>query len=131
MLSQRIVNESVFSGVPSDQLLPEVVGMMLNTLVEDFFMHGEEAQETAICYLLKKTTYSWRKFEEILSRMNDFGSKEVGYEKLFANLKRINTVLDGEQQREFNGWVYRLAKAKKQSEILIPSMPFTPKTEIS
>ncbi|WP_162532023.1 hypothetical protein [Aliivibrio fischeri] len=51
--------------------------------------------------------------------------EEVGYEKLFANLKRINTVLDGEQQREFNGWVYRLAKAKKQSEI--SSMPFTPK----
>ncbi|WP_063661897.1 LysM peptidoglycan-binding domain-containing protein [Aliivibrio fischeri] len=129
MLSQRIMAEEVFSGVPSDQLLPEVVGMMLNTLVEDFFLRREEAQETAICYLLKKTTYSWRKFEEILSRMNDFGSKEVGYEKLFANLKRINTVLDGEQQREFNGWVYRLAKAKKQSEI--PSMPFTPKTEIS
>lgn len=129
MLSQRIVNESVFSGVPADQLLPEVVGMMLNTLVEDFFLRREEAQETAICYLLKKTTYSWRKFEEILSRMNDFGSKEVGYEKLFANLKRINTVLDGEQQREFNAWVYRLAKAKKQSEI--PPMPFTPKTEIS
>ncbi|GEK13086.1 hypothetical protein [Aliivibrio fischeri] len=41
------------------------------------------------------------------------GREEVGYEKLFANLKRINTVLDGEQQREFNGWVYRLAKAKK------------------
>ncbi|MUK51555.1 hypothetical protein [Aliivibrio fischeri] len=56
------------------------------------------------------------------------GHEEVGYEKLFANLKRINTVLDGEQQREFNGWVYRLAKAKKQSEIL--PMPFTPKTEI-
>ncbi|MGF1805563.1 hypothetical protein L4C31_09955 [Aliivibrio sifiae] len=128
MLSQRIMSEEVFSGVPADQLLPEVVGMMLNTLVEDFFLHREEAQETAICYLLKKTTYSWRKFEEILSRMNDFGLKEVGYEKLFANLKRINTVLDGEQQREFNGWVYRLAKAKKQSEI--PSMPFTPKTEI-
>ncbi|WP_063645627.1 LysM peptidoglycan-binding domain-containing protein [Aliivibrio fischeri] len=128
MLSQRIMTEEVFSGVPADQLLPEVVGMMLNTLVEDFFLRREEAQETAICYLLKKTTYSWRKFEEILSRMNDFGSKEVGYEKLFANLKRINTVLDGEQQREFNGWVYRLAKAKKQSEI--PSMPFTPKREI-
>ncbi|MBB1313503.1 LysM domain-containing protein [Aliivibrio sp. SR45-2] len=128
MLSQRIINEEVFSGVPSDQLLPEVVGMMLNTLVEDFFLRREEAQESAICYLLKKTTYSWRKFEEILSRMNDFGTREAGYEKLFANLKRINTVLDGEQQREFNGWVYRLAKAKKQSEI--PSMPFTPKTEI-
>ncbi|MUJ19381.1 LysM peptidoglycan-binding domain-containing protein [Aliivibrio fischeri] len=128
ILSQRIMSEEVFSGIPADQLLPEVVGMMLNTLVEDFFLRREEAQETAICYLLKKTTYSWRKFEEILSRMNDFGSKEVGYEKLFANLKRINTVLDGEQQREFNGWVYRLAKAKKQSEI--PSMPFTPKTEI-
>ncbi|WP_394134465.1 LysM peptidoglycan-binding domain-containing protein [Aliivibrio fischeri] len=128
ILSQRIMSEEVFSGVPADQLLPEVVGMMLNTLVEDFFLRREEAQETAICYLLKKTTYSWRKFEEILSRMNDFGSKEVGYEKLFANLKRINTVLDGEQQREFNGWVYRLTEAKKQSEI--PSMPFTPKTEI-
>ncbi|MDD9177627.1 MULTISPECIES: LysM peptidoglycan-binding domain-containing protein [Aliivibrio] len=128
MLSQRIISEEVFSGVPADQLLPEVVGMMLNTLVEDFFLRREEAQETAICYLLKKTTYSWRKFEEILSRMNDFGAREAGYEKLFANLKRINTVLDGEQQREFNGWVYRLAKAKKQSEI--PSMPFTPKTEI-
>ncbi|MGN2612583.1 hypothetical protein ACTFQ6_12425 [Aliivibrio fischeri] len=56
--------------------------------------------------------------------------EKEGYEKLYANLKRINTVLDGEQQREFNGWVYRLAKAKKQSEIPIPSMPFTPKTEI-
>ncbi|CAQ81897.1 putative cell wall degradation protein (plasmid) [Aliivibrio salmonicida LFI1238] len=129
ILSKRIISEEVFSGVPSDQLLPEVVGMMLNTLVEDFTLRSEESQETAICYLLKKTIYSWRKFEEILSRMNDFGTREAGYEKLFANLKRINTVLDGEQQREFNGWVYRLAKAKKQSELM--SMPFTPKAEIS
>jgi LysM repeat protein len=126
LLSERIMNNSVFSGMPPDQLLPEVVGMMLNTLVEEFWTSMNEKQETAICELLKKTTYNWRKFEEILSRINDNGDKVGGDAELFKNLKRINTILDNEQQREFNYWVYQLAEGNLQ--VASSTVPFEART---
>ncbi|MBL4279629.1 hypothetical protein H8F10_17200 [Vibrio fluvialis] len=66
---------SVTGDIPFEELLPETVGMMLNTLVTTFYLSWEEQQETAIYILLLGAVKSWRRFEEILSRMNTMGEK--------------------------------------------------------
>ncbi|GLR74561.1 LysM peptidoglycan-binding domain-containing protein [Aliivibrio sifiae] len=121
-LAQRILEQSIYSETEPNQLLPEVIGIMLETLVEEFLLSMNEKQEMAICVLLKQSTYNWRKFEEILSRMNSTGEKQIGEQVLFTNLSRINEILDGGQQREFNSWVCSLAEDNDQviSTILTP-----------
>ncbi|WP_417698688.1 hypothetical protein [Psychromonas sp.] len=115
--------------VPFEELLPETVGMMLNTLVTNFYLSWEEQQETAIYILLLVAVKSWRRFEEILSRMNTTGEKQKGDKALFDNLARINAILDGEQQRSFNAWVYLLAQENEIDESNFANMrPYTPRT---
>lgn len=111
VLADRLIssNSDTWSGIPKNQLLPEVVGIMLDTLVTDFAFSRDERQELAICLLLQETTYSWHKFEEILARMNRDGSKASGDAVMFDNLERINTILDDEQQGDFDRWVHQLA----------------------
>ncbi|WP_414932557.1 hypothetical protein [Vibrio europaeus] len=79
-LAKRIVtNYSDVTGeVPLDELLPETVGMMLNTLVTTFYLSWEEKQETAIYILLFGAVRTWRRFEEVITRMNDTGEKPSG-----------------------------------------------------
>ncbi|EKO3930703.1 LysM peptidoglycan-binding domain-containing protein [Vibrio fluvialis] len=134
-LSVRIVQgvrnngHSVTGEVPLEELLPETVGMMLNTLVTTFYLSWEEQQETAIYILLLGSVKSWRRFEEILSRMNTIGEKQTGDKALFDNLARINAILDGEQQRSFNAWVYLLAQENEIDESNFAKMrPYTPRT---
>jgi hypothetical protein len=118
----------VWSGVPKDQLLPEAIGMMLDTLVEAYWGEPTEDQEEAICILLKESTYNWIKFREILTRMNNTGKKEASSQTdekiIFASLKRINEILDGKQQKEFNSWIHRLAIKNSTSG----QYPFDPKS---
>ncbi|EKO3533677.1 hypothetical protein K1L80_000229 [Vibrio fluvialis] len=45
--------------VPFEELLPETVGMMLNTLVTTFYLSWEEQQETGIYILLLGEVKSW------------------------------------------------------------------------
>jgi LysM repeat protein len=103
----------VWSGVPKNQLLPETIGIMLDTLVEAYWGEPTEDQEEAICILLRESTHNWSKFREVLTRMNSNGKKDGSSqsdEKLaFTSLKRINDILDGRQQDEFNAWVHNLA----------------------
>lgn len=134
-LTQRIVKgvnssgHSVTGEVPFDELLPESVGIMLNTLVTTFYLSWEEKQETAIYYLLLGAVKTWRRFEEVLSRMNVTGEKQSGDKALFDNLARINTILDGEQQRSFNDWVLKLAQDNEINESNIAQMrPFAPRS---
>jgi len=132
-LSRRIIDEKqdVWGGMPKDRLPPETVGMMLDTLVEDFAFRRDERQELAICLILRDTTYSWRKFDEILCRMNKNGEKANDDQTKFNNLARINAILDGGQQRQFNHWVHQLAKIKTFSTMLtrenvpLPPAPFS------
>ncbi|MDC0612214.1 LysM peptidoglycan-binding domain-containing protein [Vibrio sp.] len=116
-LARRVLdaNSDIWSGVSKDNLLPETIGMMLNTLVESFYLSPEEMQEDAVCFLLRETTYSWRKFEEILARINDTGTKSTDITALFKNMDRINAILDGTQQKQFNKWVYELSQKNKVS----------------
>ncbi|PMS61096.1 LysM peptidoglycan-binding domain-containing protein [Vibrio parahaemolyticus] len=123
-LADRVLNDSARSGVPFDQLLPEAIGRMLDTLTRTFTFNWEEKQEAAICKLLKESTYSWHKFEEILARMNEKGKKAAGERVLFENIQRINAILDGKQQNQFNLWVTTLAETN--SSVEVACTPFTP-----
>ncbi len=72
---------------------------------------------------------SWRRFEEILARMNPEGKKQSGDKALFKNLDRINTILDGEQQDSFNQWVRQLAQQDKiTTQNFAQLKPYTPRT---
>ncbi|MCK6265868.1 LysM peptidoglycan-binding domain-containing protein [Vibrio sp. ZSDE26] len=124
LLASRILNDSCRSGIPFHQLPPEAVGIMLDILVEQFAFNLHEEQESAICKLLAETTYSWHKFEEILQRMNELGKPRKGDRVLFDNLARINSILDGTQQRQFNQWVSNLAEADKVDSITM--VPYSP-----
>ncbi|MBN3517233.1 hypothetical protein [Vibrio neptunius] len=123
VLANRILDESTLSGVPFSQVLPEAIGVMLDTLVEEFLLSFNEQQEWAICKLLKESTYSWHKFEEILQRMNSAGEKQTGDKVMFDNLDRINAILDEAQQRMFNRWVTQLAHKNRLTDNADPYLP--------
>ncbi|WP_164711851.1 hypothetical protein [Vibrio zhugei] len=107
-------NSQVWEKYDQSLLLPETIAMMLHTLVTDFFWKSTEKQEKAICYLLSNTVTSWRKLSEILCRMNKDGHKEGKVNAMIANLKRINAILDGDQQDEFDDWILELSVKDKR-----------------
>lgn len=89
--------------------------MMLDILVATFIFsfdlddyEQEEQQQKAIMLLLTLGVKTWRKFEEVLIRMNS-EAKKGGDKDLFDNMARINAILDWEEQKDFNIWVHNLA----------------------
>lgn len=108
-LSHRILNQATYSNVSIKTLPPETIGIMLNTLIHTYWWNLEEPQENAICLLLKGAIRSWRKFIEVLAHMNETGKKQNSDTDLIDNLQRINYILDGRQQFEFNQWLSQLA----------------------
>ncbi|PSV51094.1 hypothetical protein [Photobacterium sp. GB-3] len=127
-LTKRILDRErkVLSGVSLKVLPPETVGMMLNTLVHTYWLNLEEEQEAAIYVLLSGTIRSWRKFVEVLAHMNVEGKKHSSDNALVKNLQRINYILDGDQQKEFNQWIAQLASVNYLDNMgMIPSTPFT------
>ncbi len=110
MLASRILNEEVWSGMEPNKLLPETIGMMLDVLTESFVDSFEEQQEHAITYLLSNTINNWRKFEEVLVRINPTGAKQEDESATLNNLARLNAILDGKQQTQFNQWVFNLVQ---------------------
>ncbi|PSV27980.1 hypothetical protein C9J42_06355 [Photobacterium sp. GB-56] len=76
--------------------------------------------------LLSGTIRSWRKFVEVLAHMNIEGKKQSSDNALINNLQRINKILDGKQQIEFNQWIAQLASVNYLDNMgMIPSTPFT------
>ncbi|PSV51089.1 MULTISPECIES: hypothetical protein [unclassified Photobacterium] len=76
--------------------------------------------------LLSGTIRSWRKFVEVLAHMNVEGKKHSSDNALVKNLQRINYILDGDQQKEFNQWIAQLASVNYLDNMgMIPSTPFT------
>ncbi|MCG6227618.1 MULTISPECIES: hypothetical protein [Vibrio] len=51
--------------------------------------------------------------------MNTTGEKQKGDKALFDNLARINAILDSEQQRSFNTWVYYWIKKMKLMKVIL------------
>jgi hypothetical protein len=134
-LAGRLLASSATQQNQLKTLPPESLGMMLNTLVHTFYViwlkdqRWEEKQERAIILVLGAGCQSWRKFEEVLCRMNPEGSKPKGdttarEKAMFTNMDRINAILDGGQQRQFNDWVNQLAQTNTQPRPL--PLPFTP-----
>jgi hypothetical protein len=96
------------------QLPPETLGMMLHTLSETFVEVREEQQETAIIKLLENVQ-TWRHFIKALEHMSVTGENS----NPLHSLDRLNAILDGTQQREFNSWIARL-KDEGQSPRVAP-----------
>ncbi|XAW87896.1 hypothetical protein ABDK09_07285 [Vibrio sp. CDRSL-10 TSBA] len=134
-LAENIIKSVTIDGsfnseeVSMQELPPETVGIMLNTLVSTFYFSFEEKQETAIYILFVSMVKTWRRLEEVLVRLNSEGTKQNGEKVIFDNLRRINAILDGEQQLNFNNWVIKLAELDKMNIYNYKNMkPFTPKT---
>ena len=61
-----------------------------------------------------------------LAHMNVEGKKHSSDDALVKNLQRINYILDGDQQKEFNQWIAQLASVNYLDNMgMIPSTPFT------
>lgn len=131
-LANNIISSQGFYNaheIALDQLPPETVGIMLNTLVSTFYTSREEKQETAIYIIFVGMVKSWRRFEEILVHMNPEGTKQSGDKAMFDNLARINAILDGDQQHSFNNWVAKLAQVDSiTADNFAQLQPFKPKS---
>lgn len=92
---------------------PEVLGVMMDCLVQTLPIINHVEQEVAIILLLKDSVQTWRKFEEMLAHMNHTGKKQAGDGVLFDNLSRIYGILHGKQLTDFYKWVMRLAHLKE------------------
>jgi hypothetical protein len=97
------------------KLPPETLGMMLHTLTETFIVIREDEQEEAILNLLKSVR-SWRHFIKALECMSLKGNKNNPLD----SLDRLNAILDGQQQREFNHWISALEGQGKPQAGLVP-----------
>ena len=91
-------------------------------------------QEEAIVKLLAPIK-SWRLFSESLQRMTEDGGKNGGSspeskaDTLFTGLERINSILDGRQQQQFNAWVAQLEHrqpGQKSADTRMAVLPFQP-----
>lgn len=119
-----------------DKLVPELIGPMLYTLTKTWILMDEAQQteqEEAIVKLLAPIK-SWRLFSESLQRMTEDGGKKGGSaeskaDTLFTGLERINSILDGRQQQQFNAWVAQLEHLQPGQNVTDTRMavlPFQP-----
>jgi hypothetical protein len=91
--------------LPLDKLPPQTVGPMLYVLSESYVESFHEYQEKAIVLLLSHLYRRWRHFIEALEHCSSNGTKVNAME----SLNRVNRLLDGRQQQEFNQFIERLA----------------------
>ena len=125
-LARGLQSTALFEKLPSQYLPPETLGTMLNTLVPTRFFEREELQEDAINGVLSIIPHL-RKFEEVLAHMTPDGSKVASEKELFSNLNRLNAILDGLQQDEFNTWLSRLPLTQKEVDNNATFIAFTSK----
>lgn len=88
-----------------DKLPPQTVGPMLYVLSESYVESFQEYQEKAIVLLLSHLYRRWRQFIEAMEHCSPNGAKVNAME----SLNRLNRLLDGRQQQEFNQFIERLA----------------------
>lgn len=107
-----------------DRLPPETLGPMAYMLSERFVESWHEDQETALVLLLSHVR-SWRQMLKLLEHCSPKGETVNGME----SLDRLNRLVDGSQQQEFNRFIESLAvnqsSAQRPSGILAwtPSDP--------
>ncbi|MFY9960924.1 LysM peptidoglycan-binding domain-containing protein [Pseudomonas sp.] len=90
--------------VPFSLLPPETLGPMVYVLTEGFIESFSELQEEALVILLSEIQ-SWRKFIEVLEHC----SPKAGKVNAMVSLERINAILDGYEQNQFNRFIEHLA----------------------
>jgi murein DD-endopeptidase MepM/ murein hydrolase activator NlpD len=91
--------------LPLDKLPPQTVGPMLYVLSESYVESFQEYQEKAIVLLLSHLYRRWRQFIEAMEHCSPNGAKVNAME----SLNRLNRLLDGRQQQEFNQFIEQLA----------------------
>jgi len=84
---------------------PQAMGPMLYALSESFLDSWESEQEKAIVLLLTSIV-SWHQFVEVLEHMSSKAAKV----NAARNLNRLNSILDGRQQDEFNQFIHNLSE---------------------
>lgn len=90
--------------LPFSLLPPETMGPMIFILSKTFTLSFESAQEEALVTLLSEIR-QWRHFIEVLEHCDPM-AKEVN---AMDSLARINSLLDGRQQDQFNCFVENLS----------------------
>ncbi|MGQ7960296.1 LysM peptidoglycan-binding domain-containing protein [Pseudomonas sp. SP16.1] len=91
--------------LPLEKLPPQTVGPMLYVLSESYVESFQEYQEKAIVLLLSHLYRRWRQFIEAMEHCSPNGAKVNAME----SLNRLNRLLDGRQQQEFNRFIEQLA----------------------
>ena len=97
--SMMVRNQSL----PFSLLPPETLGPMIYVLSEGFVESFNELQEKALVILLSEIR-SWRQFIEVLEHCSAKAEKV----NAMASLERINAILDGYEQNEFNRFIESL-----------------------
>ncbi len=90
--------------IPLEILPPETIGPMLHLLTESFVESWAEEQEKAVVLLLSHLR-SWRHFIAALECCSKDGSKVNAMD----SLDRLNSLLDGMEQQQFNRFIGTLA----------------------
>ena len=90
--------------IPLEILPPETIGPMLHLLTESFVESWAEDQEKAVVLLLSHLR-SWRHFIATLECCSKNGSKVNAMD----SLDRLNSLLDGMEQQQFNRFIGTLA----------------------
>ncbi|WP_442107758.1 LysM peptidoglycan-binding domain-containing protein [Pseudomonas sp. NUPR-001] len=85
-------------------LPPETLGPMVYMLTEGFVESFNERQEEALVILLSEIR-NWRHFIEVLEHCSPSAQKV----NAMVSLERINAILDGYEQNQFNRFVEHLA----------------------
>ncbi|UVJ45958.1 hypothetical protein NVV94_10670 [Pseudomonas sp. LS1212] len=90
--------------LPFSLLPPETLGPMIYLLTEGFVESFNERQEEALVILLSEIR-SWRQFIEVLEHCSPKARKV----NAMVSLERINALLDGYEQNQFNRFIDNLA----------------------
>lgn len=102
-------------------LPPETIGPMVYLLTESFVESWAEEQEKAIVLLLSHLR-SWRHFIEVLEHCSKYGSKVNS----MNSLNRLNMLLDGAEQQQFNSFIKTLAVNTDTSALDYGTLAWSP-----
>ena len=112
--------------LPINRLPPETLGPMTYMLSERFVESWHEAQEEALVLLLSSVR-SWRQMLKLLEHCSPNGERVNGMQ----SLDRLNRLLDGQEQHQFNRYINSLALRQNASSQSIGLMAWTPSNPMS
>jgi len=107
--------------IPLNSLPPETIGPMVYLLTESFVESWAEDQEKAVVLLLSHLR-SWRHFIEVLEHC----SKDGGKVNSIESLNRLNMLLDGAEQQQFNRFIKTLAVNAETSALDYGTLAWNP-----